>query len=152
MSSVRLSRSYALQRSIVYNTNVQYTAWVCCVVPDTAIWFLGGHRRCLRGNRLPAAGMSESDDVSSVSSLFPLDQVFIRLLIGDAFTIFHSCQLPITSLFRRIPFLHTSSLRRPMSASQTPTLPPSKPSSPAPVYRRTPLKIGCVQYDVKVGF
>ncbi|ADV24796.1 protein N-terminal amidase [Cryptococcus gattii E566] len=38
-----------------------------------------------------------------------------------------------------------------MSASQTPTLPPSKPSSPAPVYRRTPLKIGCVQYDVKLG-
>lgn len=36
---------------------------------DTARWFLGGHRRCLRGHRLPAAGLSESDDVSSVSPL-----------------------------------------------------------------------------------
>ncbi|WVO17638.1 hypothetical protein L204_105335 [Cryptococcus depauperatus] len=33
----------------------------------------------------------------------------------------------------------------------TPLQPPSKPPSPAPAYRQTPLRIGCVQFDVKLG-
>ncbi|WVW81583.1 hypothetical protein I302_103578 [Kwoniella bestiolae CBS 10118] len=31
------------------------------------------------------------------------------------------------------------------------TAPPSRPSSPAPLYRRSPVRIACVQYDVKLG-
>ncbi|WVQ81021.1 hypothetical protein IAT38_003128 [Cryptococcus sp. DSM 104549] len=33
----------------------------------------------------------------------------------------------------------------------TPLSPPSRPPSPAPLYRRTPLKVGCVQFDTKLG-
>ncbi|WWC67031.1 uncharacterized protein I206_100938 [Kwoniella pini CBS 10737] len=35
--------------------------------------------------------------------------------------------------------------------SHSSTAPPSRPSSPAPLYRRSPVRIGCVQYDVKLG-
>ncbi|WWC97394.1 hypothetical protein V866_004273 [Kwoniella sp. B9012] len=31
------------------------------------------------------------------------------------------------------------------------TAPPSRPSSPAPLYRRSPVRIACVQFDVKLG-
>ncbi|WWD22277.1 hypothetical protein CI109_106768 [Kwoniella shandongensis] len=33
----------------------------------------------------------------------------------------------------------------------TPLSPPSRPPSPAPLYRRTPVRIACVQYDPKLG-
>lgn len=77
---------------------------VGCLVPDTAIRFLGGHRRCLRGNRRPAAACLKAMTSRPSLPSSRLIKCSFDYLITFTITIYIVVKYPSRPYFAASPF------------------------------------------------